>query len=60
MVRVLKHVKVRVEVAHVKVVTLVEKYNIKFYFYVWILVTKVFILIMLLENINQSSFSNKM
>ena len=34
MVRVLKHVKVHVEVAHVKVVTLVEKYNIKFYFYV--------------------------
>ena len=60
MVRVLKHVKVHVEVAHVKVVTLVEKYNIKFYFYVWILVTKVFTLIMLLENINKSSFSNKM
>ena len=32
MVRVLEHVKVHVEAAHVKVVTLVGKYKRKFYF----------------------------
>ena len=47
MVRVLEHVK-----AHVKVVTLVGKYKRKFYFYVWTVATKVFVLSILLENIN--------
>ena len=47
MVRVLEHVKVHVEAAHVKVVTLVGKYKRKFCFYVWTVATKVFILSML-------------
>ena len=52
MVRVLEHVKAHVEVANVKIVTLVGKYKRKFYFYVWTVATKVFVLSILLENIN--------